>query len=233
MKAAKTLVACGVVAASAAVFAAIIVTPPAPGLGETARASLPETGVSNPVTGVLLDFRGYDTFLELAVVALAVVAAGALAPPRPAPEPIASPVARSAAALLAPVIIVVAGYLLWTGASKPGGAFQAGAVLAGGLVLLEVTTDGRPAWRLGAALRAATAAGAGAFLLAGLATLVVSGRFLDYPGPEAGYAIILAIESAATVSIAVCLAALLAAAPDPLRAAAPGQPRAHATEPRR
>ncbi len=217
MTLARGLAAAGVAAASALLFAAILLTPAAPGLQPAVAADIAGTGVQNPVTAVLLDFRGYDTFLELAVVALAVVATGSLAPVRPAPPPLSSPVARASAAALAPMIVLVAGYLLWTGTSKPGGAFQAGAVLAGGLVLLEATTDGRPAWRIGAALRWGTAGGTAAFLAAGLASLALSGRFLDYPGPEAAYAMILAVESVATVSIAVSLAALLAAAPDPRR----------------
>lgn len=225
---ARFLVGVGVALVSAALFAAILLTPPAEGLGAAAREALPATGVSNPVTAVLLDFRGYDTLLELAIVTLALTGTIALAPARPAPAPLATPVAGAAAALLAPAIMIVAGYLLWSGSAKPGGAFQAGAVLAGGLVLLEATTPARPVWRMGAALRWGGAAGAGAFLLAGLAALAASGRFLDYPGPEAAYAMILAIESAATLSIGVCLAALLAAEPDPLRPDAPSIDRAAA-----
>jgi multisubunit Na+/H+ antiporter MnhB subunit len=215
--AARALVAGGVAAASLALFAGIVSISAAPGIGGAVAADIAETGVANPVTAVLLDFRGYDTFLELAVVALALVGAGALAPADPAPAALTSPVARAAGALLAPAIVLVAGYLLWTGTSKPGGAFQAGAVLAGGLVLLEATAEGRPFWRRGAALRWGIVGGAAAFLIAGLAGLALSGRFLDYPGAEAAYAMILAVESAAAVSVAISLAALLAAEPDPLR----------------
>ena len=219
MRASEAVVAAAVAAASAVMLAAIVSTPAAEGLRAPAMAELAETGVSNPVTAVLLDYRGYDTFLELVVVALAVVGTGAAAPEPADPAPMTGPVARAAAALLVPAILLVAGYLLWTGSSRPGGAFQAGALLAGGLVLLEATSDGRPAWRLGAALRIGAAAGAAAFLLAGLGALAVSGRFLDYPGPAAAYAMILAVESAAAVSIAICLSALFAAAPYPARRA--------------
>ena len=218
MTAARLLVGLGVALASALLFAAILATPPAEGLGPAAAANLAGTGVSNPVTAVLLDFRGYDTFLELVVVALAAIGTGALAPAEAPPPPLVRPVARGGAAVLAPFITLVAGYLLWTGTSAPGGAFQAGAVLAGGLILLETTTDARPVWRRGAALRVGTVAGAAAFLAAGVAGLVLSGRFLDYPGPAAAYAMILAVETVATISIAIGLAALLAAAPDPARA---------------
>jgi multisubunit Na+/H+ antiporter MnhB subunit len=166
------------------------------------------------VTATLLDFRGTDTFMEVAVIALAVAGARALALKPTAPPPVDSPVARGSAAVLAPVIVVVAGYLLWTGTTKPGGAFQAGAVLAGGLVLLEATTATRPWWRQGMALRLATVAGTLAFLVAGFGTVAAGLAFLDYPGAAIAYPTILAIESVATVSIAVCLAALLAADPE-------------------
>jgi multisubunit Na+/H+ antiporter MnhB subunit len=198
-------------------FALVVAQPEAPGLEAAAAANLAETGVSNPVTAVLLDYRGYDTFLELAIVALAVAAVGAAPPRIGPPAPLTGPVAQATAALLAPALVLVAGYLLWNGSSRPGGAFQAGATLAGALILLEATTPGAPVWRRGRFLRFGAPAGAGAFLVAGLVGLVASGRFLDYPGPAAAYAMMLTIEAAATLSIAICLAALLAAEPEARR----------------
>lgn len=201
-----------VTAACVALFATLLVTPQAPGLRDAVALGLPETGVTNPVTAVLLDFRGYDTLLEVAVIALAAVAAGVLAPRTAGLPALRSPVATAAAATLAPAIVIVAGYLLWTGGARPGGAFQAGAMLAGGLVLLE-TTGARPWWRLGLTGRLGVSAATAAFLVAGFGVMAVTGRFLDYPGPTAGYAIILCIEAVATVSIAAALSALFAADP--------------------
>lgn len=198
---------------SGAIFLTVATTPAAPGLEGAAAAALTATGVENPVTAVLLDYRGFDTFLEVTIVALAVVAGSALAP-RTAPlAPLTGPVARGAAAALAPAIVLVAGYLLWAGSGQPGGAFQAGATLAGALILLDVTGDPDPFWRRGAARRAGAVAGPLAFLAAGLATMGLGGGFLDYPGPDAAYAMILAIEGVAALSIAVSLAALFAAEP--------------------
>lgn len=201
-----------IAAACAALWMHLAVTPRAPGLAAVVAQGLPETGVTNPVTAVLLDFRGYDTLLEVAVIALAVIGAAALAPRQKRPAPLTGPVARAAAATLAPAIVIVAGYLLWTGGARPGGAFQAGALLAGGLVLLEIT-GAVPWWRQGRAGRLGVVAGTAAFLGAGLGVMAVTGRFLDYPGPAAGYAIILAIEAVAALSVAVALSALFAAAP--------------------
>jgi multisubunit Na+/H+ antiporter MnhB subunit len=201
-----------VAAACAGLWAHLMLTPRAPGLAGAVAQGLPETGVSNPVTAVLLDFRGYDTLLEVAVIALAVIGAAVLAPRQAPPAPLTGPVARAAAATLAPAIVIVAGYLLWTGGARPGGAFQAGALLAGGLVLLEIT-GAVPWWRQGRVGRLWVVAGTAAFLAAGLGVMAATGRFLDYPGPVWGYAIILGIEAVAALSIAVALSALFAAEP--------------------
>jgi multisubunit Na+/H+ antiporter MnhB subunit len=211
------VVVLAVAALCVAVFLTIAATPAAPGLEDAVAAALPASGVTNPVTGVLLDYRGYDTFLEVMIVALAVMAGAALAPRddrRSAPlPPLSGPVARGAAAALAPVIVLAAGYLLWAGSGQPGGAFQAGATLAGGLILLDATGDPRPFWRRGLARRAGAALGPLAFLAAGLATMGLGRGFLDYPDPAVAYAMILSIEGLATLSIAMSLAALFAAEP--------------------
>lgn len=199
--------------AGTALLAGALASPPAPALGPLARADIALTGVSNPVTAVLLDYRSYDTLLELAVVLLAVVGAQALAPVRPAPQPLQGPVAAAAARLLAPAIVMLGGFVLWIGATAPGGAFQAAALLAGGLILLE--TVGRGV-RLGppalepARLNAAAAVGVALFVLAGAVAGLVSGAALDWPAAQAG-AIILGVEIAATAGLAVGLLALFRA----------------------
>ena len=47
-------------------------------LAQQAHGSLDQSGVSNPVTAVLLNYRGYDTLLEVAVLLLAIVAVWSL-----------------------------------------------------------------------------------------------------------------------------------------------------------
>ncbi|PJF45885.1 MAG: sodium:proton antiporter, partial [Candidatus Thermofonsia Clade 3 bacterium] len=49
-------------------------------LAPLAIDSLPRSGVLNPVTAVLLNYRGYDTLLEVAVLLLAIVGVWAIAP---------------------------------------------------------------------------------------------------------------------------------------------------------
>ena len=109
------------------------------GLAEPALAQLPNSGVTNPVTAAVLNYRGYDTLLEIAVLLLAVLGVWSLAQAeRAADSPPASPVFRSFIRLVVPLMILLAGYLLWIGAFAPGGAFQGGAVLAAALVLLHL-----------------------------------------------------------------------------------------------
>jgi multisubunit Na+/H+ antiporter MnhB subunit len=102
------------------------------------------------------------------------------------------------------MLILVSAYLLWVGAHAPGGAFQAGALLAAAGVLLRLagySTGGLPQ---GIVLRGLSVVGVAVFLAVGL-TLMLAGRpFLGYPVAWAG-GLILAIETAATLGIAVTL----------------------------
>ena len=110
----------------------------APGLSELVAENLENSGVKNPVTAVLLNFRGYDTLLEMGVLLLALIAVWSIgtAPQQCQTEP--SAVLDILSRLLVPLLIMVSGYLLWVGANAPGGAFQAGAVLAaaGGVAIV-------------------------------------------------------------------------------------------------
>ncbi|VAX05289.1 Na(+) H(+) antiporter subunit B, partial [hydrothermal vent metagenome] len=108
----------------------------APGLSSHVAANLETSGVSNPVTAVLLNFRGYDTLLELGVLLLALLGVWSLGAVPERRESPAGPVLDMLSRLLVPLLILVAGYLLWVGTHAPGGAFQAGSVLAAAGVLL-------------------------------------------------------------------------------------------------
>jgi multisubunit Na+/H+ antiporter MnhB subunit len=176
---------------------------PQDSLAQAVSANLAASGVGNPVTAVLLNFRAYDTLLELAVLLTALLGIFALGRARPG-YLAAGPVFDGLARWLVPVLILAAGYLLWVGAHAPGGAFQAGATLAAAGVVLRLA--GRPDIGLphGIALRIAMAAGVGIFLLVGLGLLLLGRPFLGYPPAWAG-ALILMIESAAMVAIAATL----------------------------
>jgi multisubunit Na+/H+ antiporter MnhB subunit len=177
---------------------------PYPGLANDVFTHLDQSGVSNPVTAVLLNFRAYDTFLELAVLLAAVLGIRSLNITR---EPYlqAGPLLSGLTVWLVPVLIVMSAYLLWVGAHAPGGAFQAGAVLASAGVLLRLS--GYPAAGLPASLlirRVLMTFGVLIFALTGLGLMVLGSAFLEYPVAWAG-SLILLIETAATLSIALIL----------------------------
>ncbi|MEJ2166332.1 MAG: MnhB domain-containing protein [Desulfobacterales bacterium] len=162
------------------------------------------SGVENPVTAVLLNFRGYDTLLEIGVLLLAAVGVLTVAPALEmgsdsGPSTILQLLLRT----LLPFIILVSGYILWIGKYAPGGAFQAGAILAAGGILAVSATGGLNRFA-GKALTLTMGVGLLTFLIVALATMAVNGNFLQYPQDLAG-TLILLIEAAATFSIAAIL----------------------------
>lgn len=182
------------------------------GLGKEVAANIDRSGVSNPVTAVLLNFRGYDTLLEVMVLLLALLGAWSVGTTAPQRETAPGPVLDSLSRLLAPLLILVAAYLLWVGAHAPGGAFQAGAVLAAAGVLMLLSGWRPPAALMALPLRLALVAGPATFLLLAVITLLLEGRLLQLPLLWAGR-LILIIETTATISIGVTLIALFLGAP--------------------
>ena len=177
------------------------------GLSQAVNTHLEQSGVTNPVTAVLLNFRGYDTLLEMVVLLLALLGVWALGGAAHFHEHAPGPVLDALARLLAPLLVMVAAYLLWVGAHAPGGAFQAGSVLGAAGVLL-LLAGWRPRIALMALpLRLVLVIGPLAFVAMALLTLLSEGQLLTYPVNYAGV-LILVLEAAATLSIGVTLAAL-------------------------
>jgi multisubunit Na+/H+ antiporter MnhB subunit len=172
-------------------------------LAQVVSENLAASGVSNPVTAILLNFRAYDTLLELAVLLTAVLGILALGTARPDYQR-TGPVFDGLARWLVPVLILTAGYLLWVGAHAPGGAFQAGATLAAAAVVLRLAGERSIGLPQAGALRVILAAGVGMFLVVGLTLLLLGRPFLGYPPAWAG-SLILLIESAAMLAIAATL----------------------------
>lgn len=179
------------------------------GLGALARARVADAGVPSEVTAVLLDFRSYDTLLEVAVLVGAVVAIWSLERGRAAvPEPLPAEIEPVLGALvrnIVPVIVLVSVYLIWRGGHAPGGAFQGGALLGGAAVLLLASGMLRVTGRVRRLARYGIGTGLAGFLAIAAGTLALRGGLLDYP-PAAAYALILVIE----VLVASLIAAVLA-----------------------
>ena len=169
------------------------------------------SGVENPVTAVLLNFRSYDTLLEIGVLVLSLLALLALGG-HDSPAGILNRESIALNALvriILPVMIITGAYLLWRGANDPGGAFQGGAIIGSALIVLMLTnTETRQesnVWPV----RVLAVSGFLVFLIISAALLVRNGLLLEYPHGAAGI-FILIIEAVLTVSIAFVLAILFA-----------------------
>ncbi|MCG5530035.1 DUF4040 domain-containing protein [Halorhodospira halochloris] len=189
--------------------------PPQETAGRLALQNLADSGVDNPVTAVLLNFRSIDTLGEVVVLLVAFLAARVVAQDinHAGPgdwlrashrEPI---LVGPLISFIAPMALLVTGYLLWAGAHQPGGAFQAGAVLAALGVMLRLTGRLRPTTEPSLIERSALVGGFVLFSAIGLAGAGLASAVLEYP-PGWDYGLILLIETALTISIALPLTLL-------------------------
>ncbi len=102
-----------------------------------------ETGTVNVVTGLILQYRGFDTFGETHVLFIATIAVMILLkikkkdkPEEAAGEPVGGDVIlRTIARVLVPMIFLFGFYVLVNGHLSPGGGFSGGAVIGAGLIL--------------------------------------------------------------------------------------------------
>ncbi|EHJ94291.1 hydrogenase subunit MbhD domain-containing protein [Vreelandella boliviensis] len=184
-----------------------VVSLPKPGLVNEVTAVLADSGAEHAVTAILLNLRGMDTLLEVAVMLCAVAAIWSLQKAIP-PPPLNNhyPGLPTLARWLHPLFLLTFSYFLWQGAHAPGGAFPAGAVLGAGGVLLLLT--GSIAWMHQHAynllLRWLLAAGLLFFLATALSGFLITGTLYGLPPRFASYFII-AIEVATALSIALML----------------------------
>ena len=179
-----------------------------PDLRQQVLGKIEYSGVTNPVTAVLLNFRAYDTLLEIGVLLLVVVGAWSFSKaPSNYPKQKFSPVLFAMVRILVPLMILIAGYMLWVGGHAPGGAFQAGAILGAAGVFWLVTdpSTGKPkaSW----VFRLLLIAGFSVFLCIAFVVMLAENNFMQYPSDWAG-SLILCIEAAAALSIGATLAAL-------------------------
>ena len=215
-------VLCALVAAGLAI--AILSPPEAiPTLAPMVMENLAQSGLGNPVAGVLFVYRALDTLLEKVVLILALLGVWSLASDSvwggiPGLRVYAQPSSTLTflAQLLPPVGIVVAIYMCWVGAKEPGGAFQGGTVLAAMWLLVMIAGLKRVPSISQPWLRLLLVVGPVIFLAIGLAGMVLANAFLAYPS---GYAkpLIVAVEFALTLSIGVALGMLAAGPPERVR----------------
>lgn len=103
--------------------------------------SVEETGATNRVASIYLNYRLYDSLLEILVFFVAVLGVRFYLGARERPDvpPLAeSEVVRTSAALLFPLAVLLGVYLAVLGQISPGGGFGAGVIAASGLLLTSI-----------------------------------------------------------------------------------------------
>jgi multisubunit Na+/H+ antiporter MnhB subunit len=194
---------------------------PPPSLAPQAAAAAngAGAGLGNPITAVLISYRSFDTMLEKIVLILAVLGVWSVGTDKawgdtPAPFRRPKPYAPMVflAQMLAPIGGIIGMHIFWVGADAPGGAFQAGALLAAMWMVTMMARLVEPPRVDARWLRLALIAGPAVFLVVGLAGELVAGPFFAYP-PGFGKPIIIVIEAFMLVSIAASLPMLVAGPP--------------------
>ena len=117
-----------------------------------AEHTLQDTGAVNIVTGIILDYRGFDTLGETHVLFIAVCTVLLLLSVRGEKdaeeklreeaydrhfEPRDDEILQCAARLLTPLVLIFGLYIILNGHLSPGGGFSGGAVLGAGLILYQ------------------------------------------------------------------------------------------------
>ncbi|WEF25242.1 monovalent cation/H+ antiporter subunit A [Paracoccus sp. S3-43] len=204
-----------------------------------------EGGGTNVVNVILVDFRAFDTFGEISVLAIVgLTVYGLLRRFRPAPESVEAPYQQTVddspslddylyvpsvlMIWMFPILIMLSGYFFFRGHDLPGGGFAAGVTLAIAFLIQYIATNVRwvearitvlPIRWMGFGLLGAVGTGMGAWLF-GYPFLTAHARYVDIPlvGPvPAATALLFDIGVFATVVGAVVLM-LVAIAHQSLRA---------------
>ncbi|RKY86138.1 cation:proton antiporter [candidate division KSB1 bacterium] len=142
---------------------------------------VPETGATNIVTSVVLNYRGFDTLGEVTVLFIATIGLGAVLTTGRRKkserkiEP-ASLILYTGCRFLFPLILLFGTYIFIHGHLTPGGGFQGGAIIASAFVLIYLGCRGRRISELGSKL--AESLGGLIFVIVGLVGLAVGGYFL-------------------------------------------------------
>jgi len=140
-----------------------------------------ETGATNIVTSVVLNYRGFDTLGEVTVLFIAALGLGALLYRRGRRkaqrglEP-ASLILSTGCRFLFPLILLFGGYIFIHGHLTPGGGFQGGAIIASAYLLIYLGCRGKRINRR--AFNAIESLGGLTFVVVGLVGLAVGGYFL-------------------------------------------------------
>jgi multicomponent Na+:H+ antiporter subunit B len=182
------------------------------------RIMLEERHVTNTVTGVTFDLRGFDTLGEELILFVAALGAavllragrseGAVEEAAEAEEPRGvgtSDALRALGAVLVGPVLLVGAYVVVHGALTPGGGFQGGVMLAGALLLVYAAGQVAAVQRVRpvSLVEVADAVGAAAYALVALAGLVFGVAVMDNVLPLGTTGSLLSAGTVPVLSIAV------------------------------
>lgn len=139
-----------------------------------------QTGATNIVTSVVVNYRGFDTLGEITVLFIAAIGLGTVLTTsrreKVRKTESASLVLYTGCRLLFPLILVFGSYIFIHGHLTPGGGFQGGAIIASGFLLIYLGCRERRISRVASNL--AESLGGLVFVMIGLLGLVFGGHFL-------------------------------------------------------
>jgi len=140
-----------------------------------------ETGATNIVTSVVVNYRAFDTLGEVTVLFIAAIGLGAVLTGgggenkrKAAP---ASLILYTGCKLLFPLILIFGAYVFIHGHLTPGGGFQGGAIIASGFLLIYLGCRERRISPVASSL--VESLGGLVFVAMGLFGLVLGGYFLS------------------------------------------------------
>ena len=153
---------------------------------ELTRVVVPERHMTNAVTAVVFDYRGFDTLGEefilfAAVLGVALLLRAKARERRPSTgDEVGVALVRATGALAVALCVLAGLWIVAFGFVTPGGGFQGGVAVASGAILLYLATryrDWRRFARMGA-LDPLEALGAGGYVVVGVAALISGLPFL-------------------------------------------------------
>jgi multicomponent Na+:H+ antiporter subunit B len=138
-----------------------------------------ETGATNIVTSVVVNYRGFDTLGEVTVLFVSAIGVGAVLASRRKKAGIekepASLILFTGCRFLFPLILFLGAYVVVHGHLTPGGGFQGGAVIASAFLLMYLGCRGRRVSETKTKLTESL--GGLVFVIVGLTGLAVGGHY--------------------------------------------------------
>lgn len=149
-----------------------------------------ETGAVNAVTGIILDYRAYDTLGETTVLLVAIMGtmaalgAGAVRPDARAPagRPVDSRILDLALRIVIPFTQVFGLFVIFNGHLSPGGGFAGGTIIGASLILKILVSNYRQDHRAEFRSEVLESASVGWYLLIGLVGLLAGEALFSNAG---------------------------------------------------